>query len=315
MARRHGWLCIVLLCAAHASMAQGSPSVRPTAVIIDTIRFDPPTFAVGIPVTVHLSTKPVAATWTEVNLSSGFADPGRFGPQILSAAATRHGGIGRDAGDPLITVRFVAWRPGAGALPALTLGGLLIPQIHFECQPALVPGDRRTPEPLPQLDPPGLYTQLYMLGGAVILVALGAILFVTRLVPWLRALADRWAYAQARKEFDAMLERLEREAGSPEDWAVFCAGLRRFAGNRAQLDLGALTAPELAALGVDVIPAGAGPETAALVSMGDEVRFAGRAGQNLAAAMARARAIADALDAATDPRRQNGTVPEHGGAA
>lgn len=315
MPGRHGWLVVVLLCAAHASMAQTGPAARPAAVVIDTIRFDPPTFAAGVPVTVQLSTRPVSAAWTETQLSSGFADPGRFGPQILSAAVARRGGIGRDAGSPLITVRFVAWKPGPGALPALTLGGLLIPQIHFECQSVLAPTDRRTPEPLPQLDPPGLYTQLYMLGGAVILVALGTILFVTRLVPWLRALADRWAYAQARKEFDAVLERLEHEDGASEHWAEFCAALRRFAGGRAGLDLGALTAGELAALAADALPAGVGPETAALVSMGDEVRFAGRAGPRLADATARARAVADALDAATDPRRQNLAAPEHGGAA
>jgi hypothetical protein len=154
-----------------------------------------------------------------------------------------------------------------------------------------------------------------MLGGAVILVALGVILFATRLLPWLRALADRWAYAQARREFNTMLERLEHETGSAENWAVFCAGLRRFAGSRARLDLSALTASELAALGPDAIPGGVGAEASALVSIGDEVRFAGRSGPRLASATARARSLADALDQATDPRRQNIQPNEHGGAA
>lgn len=318
--RHHGRLFVVLLVVAllvdvRAAMAQGGATDRAKPVVIDTIRFDPPTFAPGVPVTVQLSVQPLAATWTEVTLTSGFADPGRFGPQILSATTTRRGGIGRDAASPLITVRFVAWKPGPGALPALTLGGLSIPPLRFECQSSLAAGDRRSPEPLPQLDPPGLYRQLYMLGGAVILVTLGVILFATRMVPWLRALADRWAYAQARREFDTMLERLEHESGSAEDWAVFCAGLRRFAGSRARLDLSALTASELAALGSDAIPGGVGAEASALVSIGDEVRFAGRSGPHLASATARARSLADALDQATDPRRKNIQPNEHGGAA
>jgi len=314
MRRLQTWLAVALLLVATAAMAQGPDSGRAVPVVIEAVRFDPPVFAPGARVTVELSAQPLKAAWTEVTLSGGFADPGRFGPQILSAAVTRRGGLGRDAGAPVITVRFVAWKPGPGSLPALTLGGLLIPPVRFECQSSLAPGDRRPPEPLPQLEPPGLYAQLYMLGGAVILVALGAILFVTKMVPWLRAIADRWAYAQARKEFDAMLERLERGAGSAADWAVLCSGLRRFAGSRARLDLSAMTGSELAALGTDALPGGAGPETAALLVAGDDVRFGGRRNARLADAAARARALADVLDAATDPRRPE-PIPQQGGAA
>lgn len=315
MSRLRVRLAVALLLLASAAMAQGPDSGRAVPVVIDVVRFDPPTFTPGATVTVVLSAQPLKAAWTEATLSTGLADPGRFGPQILSAAVTRRGGPGRDAGAPVITVRFVAWKPGPGSLPALTLGGLLIPPVRFECQSSLASGDRRPPEPLPQLEPPGLYAQLYMLGGAFILVALGAILFVTKMVPWLRALADRRAYAQVRKEFDAMLERLEHGADGAADWAVLCSGLRRFAGSRARLDLSAMTASELAALESDALPGGAGPETAALLAAGDEVRFGGRHNARLAEAAARARAIADALDAATAPRRPVPVPQQQGGAA
>lgn len=308
-------LSIALLLLAGAAMAQVPDSGRAVPVAIDAVRFDPPTFAPGTMVTVELSAQPPKAAWTEASIASGFADPGRFGPQILSAAVTRRGGLGRDAGAPAITIHFVAWKPGPGSLPALTLGGLLIPPLRFECQSSLAAGDRRPPEPLPQLEPPGLYAQLYMLGGAVIVVALGTILFVTRMVPWLRALADRWAYAQARKEFDAMLQRLAGEAGSAENWALLCRSLRRFAGSRARLDIGAMTASEVAALRVEALSGGTGPELGALLAAGDDVRFGGRHAERLSDALARASALADALDAATDPHRDAQVPRQQGGAA
>ena len=234
------------------------------------VEFEPATFVPGEVVTLYSRLEPGAAAWHEETVSSGFVEPVGREPRILSAA------IEKRSGSPLLVVSFVAWKPGTGQLSELSVGGLEIPRMRFECGSALSGGDTSPPQPMPQLDPPGLYARLYMIGGTFIIALFAAAIAATKAVPWFKARLRRWSFAAARRELDAMLGRIAggiaQGVGGPAAWAELCSGLRHFAGLRSGTDWMPLTASELSLLPRDAMPGGVGHDAAALFSMGDEVR-------------------------------------------
>jgi len=192
----------------------------------------------------------------------------------------------------------------------MAVGGLDIPRIRFECGSILADGDFSAPEPMPQLDLPGLYTRIYVLAGLLLVAVIAGVAAVTKGAPWLRAFKARRAFARARREFDELLDRLATAAAGPEVWAELCAGLRSFAGLRIGTDLCAMTASEVMALPAGTVPGDAGGDLAGILAMGDEARFAGkhelRPGAGVELARSVANRIDEALPAAQVPGR-NGT--------
>ncbi len=257
-----------------------------------SVEFSPPTFVPGEVVTVVSMLDPGTSPWQAGLLEAGLPDSGDSGPQVLSVALEAR------RGSPLLVVRFIAWRAGPGYLPEMSVGGLDIPRIRFDCQSTLMDGNFKAPEPLPQLDLPGLYTRIYVLAGLLLLSALAGIAAITKLTPWFKAYKARRAYARARREFDELLDRLAVAVAEPAAWAELCTGLRNFAGLRAGIDLSAMTAAEVLALPADSVPGNTGGDLAAILAMGDEARFSGRRDMRPGAGVALARSMADRIDEA-----------------
>lgn len=269
-----------------------APGVQAEGLIVGPVEFSPSSFVPGEVVTAVALLDPGAAPWTEETVSAGFPETSEVDPHVLSATLRARRGA------PLLVVRFVAWQPGPGALPNVVVGGLEIPRIRFDCGSALQDGNRAAPEPLPQLNRPGLYARLYALGGMLLVAVLGGLAVAARAAPWFKALKARRAFALVRREFDEMLTRLGTAGSGPAAWTELCAGLRRFAGLRSGTDLSAMTASEVSALPEDAIPGGAVGDIAGLLAMGDDVRFAGTLTAGLSEAVSAARSIAARVDEA-----------------
>jgi hypothetical protein len=185
----------------------------------------------------------------------------------------------------------------------MSVGGLMTPPLKYSCSSALAEGGTEPPQALGQIDPPGLFTRLYLIGGIALFSAVVLVIGAVRLVPWLRSLKARKAFARVRRDYDELLVRLEREKVDPAAWTDLCAGLRLFLSLRTGLDWLAVTSVEAADLPVDCAPGQVQPEAAAILAMGDEARFAGRHGLDLHHAITTARSIGDRLDAALAPAR------------
>ncbi|OHD22048.1 MAG: hypothetical protein A2Y38_13700 [Spirochaetes bacterium GWB1_59_5] len=261
-------------------------------LVVGPLEFSPLTFVPGEVVTAVAILDPGAAPWFAEVVASGFPEPGESEPRVLSVALEKR------KGSPLLVARFVAWRAGPGYLPDLSVGGLDIPRLRFDCGSALADGDLGAPESLPQLNLPGLYTRLYVLAGLLLVAALVGITAATRAAPWFRAFKARRAYARARREFDELLDRLATAAAGPAVWAELCAGLRNFAGLRIGTDLNAMTASEVLSLPAGTVPGGVGSDLAGILAMGDEARFAGKQDLRTSAGVELARSVAARIDEA-----------------
>jgi hypothetical protein len=275
------------------------------------VEFSPASFVVGEVVTVYARLLVGSDTWKEETVSSGFPEPGASGAQLVSLALERR------SGDPLLIIKFVPWQAGPGLLPELVVGGIGIPRVRFECTSALT--GTELPVSQPQLDPHGLYARLYILGGIFLVMVIAGILLVARARPWWQAIVGKWAFAKARREFDALLDELERVAAKPSgqvrtgkvapEWAALCGGLRKFLGSRAGFDWSALTAMEVSALPLDAPTGIVVKESAEILYLGDQARFAGATGLDLKSTVAAARAMAKKLDDALATRQRRPEVP------
>jgi hypothetical protein len=290
-------LCLLIALALHAG---ATGSVFAQGIVLGSPEFSPPVFMPGEAVTVLAMVDPGVLPWTVSAVSSGLPEAGTSGPQVLSVALEKR------KGSPLLVVRFVAWTAGPGYLPEMNVGGLDIPRIRFQCQSALADGGLEAPEPLPQLDLPGLYTKIYVLAGLLLVAVIAGVAAVTKVSPWFRAFKARRAYKRARRELDELLDRLAAAAAGPAVWAELCAGLRRFAGLRMGADLSAMTASEVLALPAGTVPGAAGGDLAGILSMGDEARFAGRQDVRPGAGVELARSVADRIDEALLAARSAG---------
>lgn len=284
--RRLGLLAAIVFKTA-AALAAGAQEL-----VVGPLEFSPLSFVPGVVVTAVAILDPGASPWFAEAVESGFPEPGESAPRVLSVALEKR------KGSPLLVVRFVAWRAGPGYLPDMSVGGLDIPRLRFDCGSALADGDLGAPEPLPQLNLPGLYTRLYVLAGLLLVAVIAGITAATRAAPWFRAFKARRAYARARREFDELLDRLAAAPAGPAAWAELCAGLRNFAGLRMDTDLNAMTASEVLALPAGSVPGGVGAELAGILAMGDEARFAGKRDVRPGAGVELARSVAARIDEA-----------------
>ncbi len=259
------------------------------------VEFDPPSFVPGQGVSMYARLDAGTASWRVETVSSGLPVGQDGFLRILSASLLERSGA------PLLVVRFVAWHPGQGSIPSMTVGGLVTPPLKYTCSSALAEGGTEPPEPIGQLDPPGLFPRLYLIGGLALVSAIVLAIGAARIVPWLRLLKARKAFASVRRDYDELLGRLERSRGDASAWAELCTGLRLFLSRRTDLDWLALTSVEAAELPLDCVPGDIQPAAAAILSMGDEARFAGRLDVDLGLALAAARSVGDRLDAALEP--------------
>lgn len=283
---------LVALIALAVQMAVTVP-VSSQGVIVGATEFSPPEFLPGEAVTAVAMLDPGALPWSPATLETGLTEDGESAAQVLSVALEKR------KGSPALVVRFVAWRAGPGYLPETTIGGLEIPRIRFECWSALAEGNFKAPEPMPQLNLPGLYPRIYALAGLLLVAAIAGVTVMTKATPWFRAFMARKAYLRARREFDELLDRLGAAAAGPAAWAALCAGLRAFAGLRAGIDLSAMTASEVLSLPAGAVPGNAAVDLAGILAMGDEARFAGRTDVKIEAGIGMARSVADRIDEAT----------------
>jgi len=267
------------------------------------VEFSPVSYVPGDVVTAYLRLQPGAGSWKEETITSGFPEPEPFGVRVLSVALEER------SGDPLLLIRFVPWQAGPGLLPELVLGSIEIPRIRFECGSSLLAGGTEPPVFQPQLDPPGLYARLYVTGGVLLVLVLAGIVIVTKVRPWWRSLLASRAFARARREFDALLDEIARTGKGAAAWAALSSGLRSFVGFRVGTDWSALTSGEVAALPSDSAAGLVAQESAVLLSIGDQARFAGATDLDLCSGVEAARKIARKLDVALDPRSSGSVAP------
>jgi len=264
------------------------------------VEFSPATFVPGEVVTVFARLLVGSNTWKEETVSSGFPEADASSVRILSVALEKR------SGEPLLVIRFVPWQAGPGQMPEFVVGGIGIPRVRFECASALAAGGAAVPLAQAQFDPPGLYARIYILGGIFLVIVIAGIVAFTKARPWWQALLARWAFTKARREFDALLDEIEKAAAktlalgstgavAPE-WAALCGGMRKFLGFRAGYDWSALTAMEVSALPLDAPTGIVVKESAEILTMGDQARFAGATGLDLRSAVTAARALAKKLD-------------------
>jgi len=288
-------LTLILLAVAWLVPCTGWGDEAFPAKLAAPVEFDPPSFVPGQIVAIYARLDAAAAKWHVETLSSGLHAGQESSPRILSASLTERSGA------PLLVVRYVAWNPGQGYIPSMTIGGLVTPSLKYSCSSALAEGGTEPPLSIGQLDPPGLFPRLYVIGGLMLVSAIGFVIGAARFIPWLRLLKVRRSFARVRREYDELLGRLEREKDGPAAWAELCNGLRLFLSHRTGLDWLALTSVEAAELPVDCLPGGVQPAAASILSMGDEARFAGRLDIDMGLALETARSIGERIDAALEP--------------
>lgn len=228
---------------------------------------------------------------------SDFPEPGPGRPRILSVE------LGERRGRPALIIRFTAWLPGPSELPPISVGGVDIPSVKIEAASALAAFGRDPPRPLPQREPPGLRRRLYLAGGVFLLAVAAAFAVAFIGLPWFRRLAALWAFSRVRRDFDGRLAFIrERGGDGPEAWALLCRALRRLLSARSGLNFEALCAGEVAALPETTLAAPILPEASALLLAGDYLRFGGRGGGELTAALDLAEELADRMDDAYAPK-------------
>lgn len=287
----------VLAVALLAAAPTGARAEAAEASIL-RVEFDPPTFYPGQATLAYATLDPGTASWSEAVLAvvserpdeAGAPETGAPEVEILSARLERRGG------QPILIVRFVPWTAGRGLIPGMELGGLAVTGLRFDCASALT--SLRPPVLLPQLEPPGLRSRLYLAGGVALVALLAGLTAAFRAAPWFGAIKARWAAARSRKEFEALLEAVVEIEPETAAWAALCAAVRRFVGTRTGVDWSAMTASEIALSPEGPVPGPTRDAAAAILSSGDTARFAGSVEAGLADAVAAARAVADSLDEA-----------------
>lgn len=284
-----GGLALAVLLAA-AGLQAGAQS-RVLAV-----EFDPKTYFIGQEATAVVFFD-AAGLELKPTRRSDFPEPGPGQPRILSAE------LAERRGRPALIVRFAAWLPGPSALPPISAGGVDIPSVKVEAASALAAYGRDPPRPLPQREPPGLRRRLYLAGGVFLLAAAAASAVVFIGLPWFRRLLALWAFSRVRSDFEGRLAFIrERGGDGPEAWALLCRALRRYLSARSGRNFEALCAGEVAALPEATLAAPILPEASALLLAGDYLRFGGRGGGELTAALELAGELADRLDEAYAPK-------------
>ncbi len=197
----------------------------------------------------------------------------------------------------LYSVTFIPWAPGAGTIPALSIGGRRFPSIKFAAI-ATTGADDRVPGPRrPQVDPPG--TALYLYASLALLAAfvLFALAFAYWILPGARALLVAWRSREAFRILSRTLDWLDANVEGPErEWyALLSRSLRIYVARRLIPEAEALTPAEIAALPPAGLPEnGFKDGLSSLLGESDRVRYAGLA----AGSMGRARATRQARDLA-----------------
>lgn len=270
----------------------------PAEVRITSTEFDPPDFVPGDRVSLVARFDPAGLAWAADQEARAGTNPGESGPTVLSVAVERRSGA------PVLVVVFTPWKAGRGYVPAQSVGGLTFPAIPFEAMSALG-ADLASPVAKPQLEPPGLRFRVYLVTGLLLSVVVGALVFVSAVLPWLRKLMARWGYVRIRREFDARLALLDGYAGAMDQaWALLCSSLRWFLEARTTLPWLSMTPSEAAAVKDGSIRSDLVAEASVILHLGDEVRFAGRKDVDLGPGLSSARSIADRLDQALAPGRR-----------
>lgn len=283
-----------------AALAPESHAEGAALAVVESIETSPAVFVPGDTVTLYARLAAPAGAWRPERLEyavlardeAASPAPPALEPVVLAAT------LENDGGRPRLVVRFIPWAAGELALPELAIGGLLVPRLNLRCASALASGDARPPVALPQLDPPGLFTRLYLISGLVLVLALAGAVLGLKALPAFQAFRARRAFARARRDFDEAIAGLS--GCEPAAWAALSTALRRFSGLRADLDLLPLTPGEVLALDPGALPGETRDELADLLARGDEVRYGARRDIDVAAAVASALALADRMDAVAE---------------
>ncbi|HUX41838.1 MAG TPA: hypothetical protein VMV83_11795 [Rectinemataceae bacterium] len=197
----------------------------------------------------------------------------------------------------LYSVTFIAWAPGVGTIPSLSIGGLRFPAIEYAAI-ATTGADDRVPGPRrPQVDPPGAALYLYASLALLAVIALLTLAFVYWILPGARALLVAWRSREAFRLLSRTLDWLDANVEGPErEWyALLSRSLRIYVARRLIPEAEALTPAEIAALPPAGLPENGFKEgLSALLGESDQIRYAGRN----AGTTARARATRQARDLA-----------------
>jgi hypothetical protein len=291
--------------AALALFLAAGASLSALGLRVERLSFLPARFRLGEEVELRAEVLPEGGEPEAFTLKAGSGLPPAPGDGSLEL---RYLSLSKSASSWELKLRFVAWTPGPGRIPPLSLRGLQIPAIAFQTESALGPGDRELAPPKAQRDPRGTWLYLYGFVGLLVLLAAAGLGFATYVLPGARALIARWKAAQARKALERSLSFLEGSIGEVEP-AVFYAALARalrvYLSLRVLPEAPMLTPRELGLLPEARFPApGIREAAASALAETDEARFGPQGGRPSAAAMrdslARAAAIGKSTEEALD---------------
>jgi hypothetical protein len=256
------------------------PPLGAASLKIEKLAFLPAHFVVGEEAEAFVlvssgSDEPQAFS---VKIGAGLPAPtGEANPELRRASLAKTG----DGWE--LRIRFIAWTPGKGRLPALRLGGNDIPALPYEVSSVLLPGDKEPRPPKPQLDPPGTTVYLYGFLGFVLVLGLAIFALVVWVFPAALALLERRRAGEARKALARSVTWLSKglaqglaQAEPPAFYAALARALRLYLAERVLSSAPALTARELAALPEELFPAqGLRDEAAGLLGESEKVRYGG----------------------------------------
>jgi hypothetical protein len=254
--------------------------------------------------------RPYVGDIVEVRVSF---DPGQTvpepGPLPVPLVKTRdsdselvEAAISRNGGQWTYLARFVAWKTGLVRVPLVKPAGLVFPDVMIEIASVVDDFGRDPPRYADPLELRGTRLLVWGVAGFFLVTALLAWSLVFWILPWLRRMRRMWREGQAARDFGRSLDYLEETAESlkaDEIWALLTNGLRNYLSKRTSVPYRAYTAREAGMVAPETLPEGVAMEAAALLALGDEVRFARRAsGADPRGAIERSRRILEAVEEA-----------------
>lgn len=210
--------------------------------------------------------------------------------------------ISKNGGQWTYLARFVAWKTGPVRVPLVKPAGLVFPDVMIEIASVVEDFGRDPPRYADPLELRGTRLLVWGVAGFFLVTALLAWSLFFWILPWLRRIRRIWREGQAARDFGRSLDYLEETAESlkaDEIWALIANGLRNYLSKRTPVPYRAYTAREAGMVAPETLPEGVAREAAALLALGDEVRFARRAsGVDPRRAIERSRRILEAVEEA-----------------
>lgn len=259
-------LVLTLACALLTAQAGAQTRVR---VLNSTIA--PARPYVGDIVECSIGFDPGEARLQEGQLAAPAASEANQDIELVAASLRRKSGVWE------YSVRFIAWVPGAARVPVAPGAGISFPDVLVDIASAVDDFGRAPPNYKDPLELPGTRLLVWGFSGALLGAAGLAWTLTFGLLPWIRRMRRAWREGRAGRDFESALAYLETSSADlreEERWALLVKALRQYLAARTPFPYQAFTSSEARNADPERLPAGVAAEAAALLSQGDEIRFA-----------------------------------------